>query len=84
MRKAKIFYVSVGQRNWLGVITKNGKSGPWKYANSGDNVIQTMWLSGQPNESGNEIYAYHGANCGEEKWCDASPASKYRFICEFV
>ena len=56
-----------------------------KYANSGDNVIQTMWLPSQPNESGNELYVYHGADCGGEKWCDAASCyPKYRFICEFV
>ena len=43
-----------------------------------------MWLPSQPNESGNELYVYHGADCGGEKWCDAGGSNKYRFICEFV
>ena len=79
-QKSKV--VLRGERNWLGVITKNGKFGPWKFANSGDNVIQIMWAPSQPNASSNKICAYHG--CGGEKWCDAGCSSKYRFICEFV
>ena len=75
-----------GERMWIGVVSQNGKLGPWKFVNSGDNVIQTMWAPGQPNnDSNDEVCAYHGADCGGEKWCDAGGSNvKYRFICEFV
>ena len=35
---------------WLGIISKNGKSGPWKFATSGEKVVKTMWMSSQPNQ----------------------------------
>ena len=70
-----------GERMWIGVVTQNGKSGPWKFATTGDDVIQPLWHSGQPNEAGYEIWAYLG--CGGEKWCDAGPTNTYRFICEY-
>ena len=69
-----------GERMWIGVVTQNGKSGPWKFATSGDNVTQLFWSSGQPNEGSNEIWAYFG--CGGKNWCDAGPSNSYRFICE--
>ena len=35
---------------WVGIISKNGKSGPWKFATSGEKVVKTMWMSSQPNQ----------------------------------
>ena len=67
---------------WIGVVSQNGTSGPWKFATTGDDVIQPMWYSGQPNEPGNEIWAYF-AHCGGKEWCDAPPTDNYRFICEY-
>ena len=66
---------------WFGIISKNGKSGPWKFATSGENVVQTIWQSGQPNDSGSELCGYYYSG---EKWCDTSCTYSYRFICEFV
>ena len=71
-----------GERMWIGVVTQNGKSGPWKFATTGDDVIQPLWKSGQPNDASNqEIWAYLG--CGVKEWCDAGPTNMYRFICEY-
>ena len=73
-----------GERMWIGVVTQNGKGGPWKFASTGDDVILPMWFSSQPNEAGNEIWAYFGSNCGGKQWCDAGPTNNnYRFICEY-
>ena len=71
-----------GERMWIGVVTQNGKGGPWKFATTGDDVIQPLWKSGQPNDASNqEIWAYLG--CGVKEWCDAGPTNMYRFICEY-
>ena len=69
-----------GKNMWIGVVTHNGKSGPWKFATTGDDVIQPMWYSGQPNEAGNENWAYY---CGGKQWCDVGPTTTLRFICEY-
>ena len=71
-------------RWWIGVVTYNGKSGPWQFASSGEKLQTSMWYSGQPNESVDEIWTYFGSDCGNEKWCDASTSGRYSFICEFV
>jgi len=70
---------------WLGIISTTGKSGPWKFASSGENVSQTIWHNSQPNDSGSEICAYVGkSNSYEGKWWDYPCTNKYQFICEFV
>ena len=73
---------------WFGIITKNGKSGPWKFATSGENIAQTIWYSGdigdQPNESASEICGYYYDSSSVEKWFDAPCTNTYRFVCEFV
>ena len=70
-----------GERMWVGVVTQNGTSGPWKFATTGDDVIQPLWQNGQPNDAGNELWAYLGLT--DEQWSDAGPANTYRFICEY-
>jgi len=74
------------ERWWIGVVTYNGISGPWQFASSGENMVSgTWWYIGQPNEDyADEIWAYFGSNCGNEKWCDAPTSNRNRFICEFV
>ena len=72
---------------WIGVVSHNGKSGPWKFATSGDNVIETMWDSddGQPNDPGNELWAYIFVGGVEKKWYDYSNIyAKLNFICEYI
>ena len=68
---------------WFGIITKNGKSGPWKFATSGENIAQTIWYSGQPNDSGSELCGCYYST-SSEKWWDRPCTKTYRFICEFV
>ena len=68
---------------WFGIISKSGKSGPWKFATSGENVVQTIWYSGQPNNIESEVCAYYNTNTGG-KWNDADCTYNYRLICEFV
>ena len=69
---------------WFGIISKNGKSGPWKFATSGENIGQAMWDSSQPNESRSELCGYYSSSYAK-KWCDTScNRGSRRFICEFV
>jgi len=68
---------------WIGIISKTGKSGPWKFATSGEDIIQTIWRSDQPNDSGSELCGYYGTS-EREKWLDYQCTHSYRFICEFV
>ena len=68
---------------WVGIITKTGKSGPWKFASSGENVVQTIWYSDQPNDDGSEVCGYYHSR-GAEKWYDEPCTRSFRFICEFV
>ena len=68
---------------WIGVVTQNGKGGPWKFATTGDEVIQPMWRSDQPNAGGNEIWTYFGNSVGGSNWCDEGPTYNFRFICEY-
>ena len=70
---------------WVGIITKNGKSGQWKFATSGENIAQTIWHIDQPNESESELCVkYCPRYAKSENWCDFSCSFTYRFICEFV
>ena len=71
---------------WFGIITKNGKSGPWKYATSGENVVQTIWANnGQPDEIRSELCGYYHTSASyREKWFDEVCTWSLRFICEFV
>ena len=69
---------------WVGIISKNGKSGPWKFATSGENVVQKMWLSGEPDQGGNEICVYYNNSWKTEKWRDTRCTTTCYFICEFV
>jgi hypothetical protein len=72
------------RKMWLGIISSNGESGPWKFATSGENVVRTIWASGQPDERENEICAYYNIGFAG-KWRDFSCNSRsLRFICEFV
>ena len=71
---------------WFGIITKNGKSGPWKFATSGENIGQTMWAgNGQPNDSGSELCGYYHSYANHRgSWFDIPCTQSYRFICEFI
>ena len=73
-----------GDRMWIGVVSQNGKLGPWKFAASGDDVIQPMWIY-QPNNNENEIWAYLGYSMIPIRsgWSDDDPSQTYRFICEY-
>ena len=67
---------------WFGIISIKGKSGPWKFASSGKNVVQTIWYEDQPNENGSVCgyYSYYDNN----EWYDTDCTDALRFICEFV
>ena len=76
----KGYEVLNNQNMWFGIISKNGISGPWKFATSGENVVQTIWAFNQPNNV-NEGCGYYSHG---EKWWDYSCTDSYKFICEFV
>ena len=68
---------------WIGIITKSGNSGPWKFATSGENVAPTYWQSSQPDHGGSKLCGfYHSDYLGE--WFDAPCTLSFRFICEFA
>ena len=69
---------------WFGIILKNGKSGPWKFATSGENIVQTMWEPGQPNDGSIEICGYYQTGGYGTKWWVVPCSRARRFICEFV
>ena len=68
---------------WFGIITKNGKSGPWKFATSGENIAQTIWSSGQPDNIESELCGFYYSSY-REKWWDIPCTVSFRFICEFA
>ena len=82
----KGFEVLNNSAMWVGIISKNGKSGPWNFATSGEDVVQTIWENGQPNDERSPIcgYYYHKNNLSKEKWLDEPCSHRRKFMCEFV